>query len=98
MSSVKKLLFGYAIPICLLCLTYNVPKFFELTVEYSACDSMTKEKNMTLGQGYDSEEYFFEMDCEDGVRAELIVRKYLMTNGILSNKFIPFLAYSSEDE
>ena len=76
MSSVKKIQFGYAIPICVLCLTYNLPKFFELTVEYSACNLMTKEKNMTVGQGYDSEEYLFEMECEDGVRAELMVRNY----------------------
>ena len=87
MSSVKKILFGYAIPICVLCLTYNLPKFFELTVEYSACNPMTKEKNMTLGQGSDSEEYLFEMDCEDGVRAELMVRNKKL---VLSTKFILF--------
>ena len=84
MSSSKQILFVYVIPICVFCLTYNLPKFFELTVEYSACNSMTKEENITLGQGYDPEEYFYEMeDCEDGVRAELTVRKYQMTNILL---------------
>ena len=83
MSSVKQMLLVYAIPIILFCLTYNLPKFFELTVEYSACNSMTKEENITLGQGYDPEEYFYEMeDCEEGVRAELMVRKYQMTNSL----------------
>ena len=83
MSSSKQILFVYVIPICVFCLTYNLPKFFELTVEYSACNSMTKEENITLGQGYDPEEYFYEMeDCEEGVRAELMVRKYQMTNSL----------------
>ena len=97
MSSSKQILFVYVIPICVFCLTYNLPKFFELTVEYSACNSMTKEENITLGQGYDPEEYFYEMeDCEDGVRAELMVRKYQMTNSLyLLNLFVDF---STEDE
>ena len=81
MRSSKQILFVYVIPICVFCLTYNLPKFFELTVEYSACNSMTKEEN--IGQGYDPEEYFYEMeDCKEGVRAELMVRKYQMTNSL----------------
>ena len=85
MSSSKQILIVYVIPIFVFCLTYNLPKFFELTVEYSACNSMTKEENITLGQGYDPEEYFYETDedCEDGVRADLTVRKYQMTNILL---------------
>lgn len=102
MSSVKKILFGYAIPICVLCLTYNLPKFFELTVEYSACNSMTEEKNMTVGQGYDSEEYLFEMECEDGVRAEIVptplrmnklyIRYYMTYLNFIVHAVIPFAA------
>ena len=60
---------------------------------------MTKEDNITLGQGYDSEEYFYEIDdCEDGVRAELMVRKYQMTIYLLSADLLLFLAHSPENE
>ena len=60
---------------------------------------MTKEDNITLGQGYDSEEYFYEIDdCEDGARAELMVRKYQMTINLLSADYLLFLAHSPENE
>ena len=99
MSSVRRILTAYVIPICAVSLIYNLPKFFELKVEYSPCNSVTKEDNITLGQGYDSEEYFYEIDdCEDGVRAELMVRKYQMTIYLLSADLLLFLAHSPENE
>ena len=82
MTSVKQILLVYAFPICLFCLTYNLPKFFELSIEYSACVTMPREENNTLGQGYDPEEYLYEIEdyCEDGLRAELMVRKYIFSS------------------
>ena len=70
----RQILVVYVVPICVFSVTYNLPKFFELTVEYSPCNSMIKEGNISLGQGYDSEEYLYETDdCVDGFVAELLV-------------------------
>ena len=79
MSSVNQILVVYVLPISAFSLIYNLPKFFELRVSYSECNS---DEVVAMGQGYDSnlEEYLYETeDCKNNERVEIVVRNCSMT-------------------